>query len=105
MATRRNSTKLKRHPPAFCTTCGDVLENYCFSSQAMDVKSVVKNLAECKSSGKFKGRYCAKLFIAGTNDSFQPARKNRVPKRRLEELKKAILAEIKKEERREAASK
>ena len=102
MATRRNSTKSKKHPPAFCTTCGEVLENYCFSAEAMDVKSVIKNLAECKSNGRFKGRFCAKLFIAGTDGSFHPSTKTRTPKRKIEELKRAILAEITKEETRAA---
>ena len=64
----------------------------------MDVKGVVKNLARCKSEGRFKGRFCAKLFIAGTDESNLPSGKSRTPKRKIGELKKAILARIEKEE-------
>jgi len=51
----------------FCTECGEMLENFCFSSNADDVDAIKKNLAQCKKSGKFAGEFCAQLFIS--NDS------------------------------------
>lgn len=47
----------------FCTECGEVLENFCFSNTAHDTDALKKNLAQCKKSGKFVGEFCAKLFI------------------------------------------
>lgn len=94
----RKHPKTQGRLPAFCTTCGDVLNNYCFSDAASDVKGVIKNLAKCKSEGRFKGRFCAKLFIAGTDSLYLPSRKARTPKKKIDQLKKAILAEISRED-------
>ncbi len=91
-------TKTRKQPPAFCTTCGNALEDYCFSAGAKDVKAVIKNLAVCKAKGRFKGKYCAKLFIAGADGTYQKSKKGRVPKRRIEDLRHAIFEEISKEE-------
>ena len=107
MTERRNSirTKIRKQPGAFCTTCGDVLEDYCFSPDSKDVKKVIQNLAVCKAKGRFKGKFCAKLFIAGTDGSFRGSRKGRLPKRRIDNLKHAVLEEIDKEEGRKRADK
>ena len=48
----------------FCTACGSTLENFCFSSKADDLKAIRKTLAQCKSTGRFSGEFCSKLFIA-----------------------------------------
>lgn len=48
----------------FCTECGALLENFCFSSSADDADAIKRNLAQCKKSGKFVGEFCAKLFIS-----------------------------------------
>lgn len=48
----------------FCTECGALLENFCFSSSADDADAIKKNLAQCRKSGKFAGEFCAKLFIS-----------------------------------------
>ena len=102
MATRGNSKRAKtpRQPRAFCTTCGDVLESYCFAPEATDVKKLIKNLTSCKAEGRLRGKVCAKLFIAGTDGLYQNSRKRRTPKKHLEALKRAILREISKEANR-----
>lgn len=48
----------------FCTECGALLENFCFSSSADNADAIKKNLAQCRKSGKFAGEFCAKLFIS-----------------------------------------
>ena len=48
----------------FCTECGALLENFCFSSSADDADAIKKNLAQCRKSGKCAGEFCAKLFIS-----------------------------------------
>jgi hypothetical protein len=102
MATKgiRKQRKTPRQPHAFCTTCGDVLEDYCFAAEALDIKTVIKNLASCKAEGRLRGRVCAKLFIGGTDGLYQNTKRRRTSKRDLEGLKRAILKEISKEERR-----
>ncbi len=97
MATRRNKSRTPRQTLPFCTTCGDVLEDYCFSEQSKNVKDVIKNLGKCKAEGRFKGRFCAKLFIAGTDGTYRPSKKVRVSKKKLDQLKKSIVTEISKE--------
>jgi hypothetical protein len=99
MATRKNRSPRKRtqQQRAFCTTCGDVLESYCFAPAATDVKEMVKHLAQCKAEGRLQGRVCAKLFIGGTDGLYQNTKKRRTPRRSLEGLKKAILKEISRE--------
>ncbi len=99
MSTRGKSKQRKsaRDSRPFCTTCGEALENYCFTPEATDVKRLVKNLSNCKAEGRLRGRVCAKLFIGGTDALYQSTKRRRVPKRNLEELKKVILKEISKE--------
>jgi hypothetical protein len=102
MATREK-TKQRKTPKQqrpFCTTCGDVLESYCFAPEATDMKEMVKHLASCKAEGRLQGRVCAKLFIGGTDGLYQNTKKRRTPKRSLEGLKEAILKEISKEAKR-----
>lgn len=48
----------------FCTECGKLLENFCFSSSADNADAIKKNLAQCRKSGKFIGEFCAQLFIS-----------------------------------------
>lgn len=83
----------------FCTTCGDALDDYCFSKNADDLKQVVKDLARCKQLGRFKGSFCAKLFIAGSDGSARISKGKRIPKRMVAELERAIRAEADKEEK------
>jgi hypothetical protein len=103
MATKGKTKKRKtsQQPRAFCTTCGDALESYCFAPEATNTKELIKNLASCKAEGRLKGRVCAKLFIGGTDGLYQNSKRRRTPKRNLEGLKRAILKEISKEGNRE----
>jgi hypothetical protein len=55
---------LLKQKEIFCTECGTLLENFCFSSGVNDTDAIKKNLAQCKKSGKFAGEFCAKLFIS-----------------------------------------
>ena len=55
---------LLKQKEIFCTECGALLENFCFSSSVNDIDAIKKNLAQCKKSGKFVGEFCAKLFIS-----------------------------------------
>ncbi len=50
----------------FCTECGSMLENFCFSNSADNADAIKKNLAQCKKSGKFAGEFCAQLFISSS---------------------------------------
>lgn len=59
---RRN--ELLKQREIFCTECGALLENFCFSSSADDAEAIKKNLAQCRKSGKVIGEFCAKLFIS-----------------------------------------
>ncbi len=99
MATKHVTKRRKpaSHTPAFCTTCGDALEAYCFAPEATDVKEMIKRLSKCRADGRLQGRVCAKLFIGGTDDLYKNTKRRRAPKRTLEGLKKAILREISKE--------
>ncbi len=99
MAIRKNTKGRKsgNHSPAFCTTCGDALESYCFAPEATDVKEMIKRLANYKAEGRLQGKVCAKLFIGGTDELYKKTKSRRTPKRTLEDLKKAILREISKE--------
>ena len=56
--------ELSKQREIFCTECGTMLENFCFSTSADDADAIKKNLAQCKKSGKFVGEFCAKLFIS-----------------------------------------
>jgi hypothetical protein len=72
MITQQDSMKRRFEVPQvkkewvdfFCIECGDQLEDFCFSSEAADVRAIRKRFEECKTNGRFKGGFCAKLFIA-----------------------------------------
>ena len=59
-----NRKALLNQKVIFCTECGVELQNYCFNGNIDNVESIKKNLAQCQKSGKFKGDFCSKLFIA-----------------------------------------
>ena len=50
----------------FCTECGEELEN--FSIEGHDLEMIKRKFHHCKTSGKFKGDVCSKLFILNQND-------------------------------------
>jgi hypothetical protein len=56
--------KLLQQKEIFCTECGAMLENFCFSSSADDTDAIRKNLAQCRMDGKSAGEFCAQLFIS-----------------------------------------
>ena len=57
--------KILKQPVIFCTECGIELQNFCINGDTHDEEAIKKNLAQCKKTGKFKGDFCSKLFIAG----------------------------------------
>ena len=59
-----NREDLLKQRQIFCTECGALLENFCFSGSIYDRDAIKKNLDQCKKSGKFVGEFCAKLFIS-----------------------------------------
>jgi hypothetical protein len=48
----------------FCTECDDQLDDFCFSDISKNLEEIKKNTANCKKTGKFKGDFCSKRFIA-----------------------------------------
>lgn len=59
--------KLLQQKEIFCTECGAMLENFCFSSSADDADAIRKNLAQCRMDGKSTGEFCAQLFISNSD--------------------------------------
>ncbi len=60
----RERERLANKNVVFCTECGISLINFCVSDGVNDVNAIKQTLAQCKLSGKFTGKFCAKLFIA-----------------------------------------
>ena len=56
----------------FCTECGAMLENFCFSAGADDLEAIRKTLAQCRKQGRFSGDFCSKLFIAHPDAAREP---------------------------------
>lgn len=56
-----------REKIVFCTSCGDMLEDFCFSPEAEDLAALREHIAECKKNGRFSGDVCARFFIARSN--------------------------------------
>jgi hypothetical protein len=52
----------------FCTTCGEKLDEYCFSTDTENIEALKKHIAECKNNGRFTGGVCARFFIANPDD-------------------------------------
>ncbi|MDE3057713.1 MAG: hypothetical protein KGJ59_07140 [Bacteroidota bacterium] len=48
----------------FCTACNASLNIFGTSPGPYNVEALKKHFAQCKQTGKFSGRFCAKLFIA-----------------------------------------
>jgi len=48
----------------FCTECGSSLSDFYLSKDVKDTKKLEEHYKNCKTTGKFKGEMCAKLFIA-----------------------------------------
>jgi hypothetical protein len=103
MPTKRKTTGVKRKKGlAFCTECGESLQDFWLESGSLDVQSIVKRMANCKAEGKFQGNFCARLWIAG-DDSFQrPRGLPRVPKKKVNALRDSILSGIKRGVRTES---
>ena len=59
---------LLKEPEIFCTECGTSLKNFCFSAGVKDIEAIKKTLAQCQKDGKSDGRFCAKLFIGGSEN-------------------------------------
>jgi hypothetical protein len=86
--------RTKKQPRVFCTQCGESLQNFWLEDSANDVKALVQRMARCKAEGRFHGKFCARLWIAG-NDSFQRPRKpTKVSPRKVEALKSSIRKKI-----------
>ena len=48
----------------FCTECGSSLTDFYLSSDVKDVEKLEAHYQNCRSTGKFKGEMCSKMFIA-----------------------------------------
>ena len=54
--------------PAFCTECDKDLDDFWMDKRADNPEKVRRNHERCVKSGKFKGEFCAKLFIISSDD-------------------------------------
>jgi hypothetical protein len=54
--------------PAFCTQCDKDLDDFWMDKRADNPELVRRNHERCVKSGKFKGDFCAKLFIISSDD-------------------------------------
>ncbi len=61
-------TKEPRREIIFCTECGKMLENFCFSRKITNIKLIKKTAARCKKRQNHESDECAKLFIAQHHD-------------------------------------
>lgn len=52
----------------FCTECQNQLDEFGVEPEENDVASAKRNFDKCVKTGKFKGDYCAKYFIARLED-------------------------------------
>jgi hypothetical protein len=82
--------KPKSNIRVFCTECGESLEDFWRDPTADDPKSIVQRMARCKAEGRFRGHFCARLWISG-DDSFQRSRKApKISARKVSALKTSI---------------
>lgn len=63
----KNKKQIEKIEVHFCTECGEQLDDFAFDDRAVNLKSIRTNHELCKKTGKFKGDYCSKLFIASEN--------------------------------------
>jgi hypothetical protein len=99
MHHRQDSMKKTRKPRrVLCVACGDELDQFAFSPDATNVKAVVKRYAACREKGKFKGQFCARLFIAGDGSVPVSRTTKAVSAQRIDRMKRAVVARIAKEE-------
>jgi hypothetical protein len=91
----------KRHP-AFCTACGESLEEFCFSAEARDVDALRAHVLRCRIEGRHQGGVCAKLYIASDTYSAHPDATDPVNVQSVSEerLRAAIASRIAQEEER-----
>jgi len=53
------------HPDIkFCIVCGEALDDFSISKDSEDINAVTKKFQNCKTSGRFCGDVCAKVFIS-----------------------------------------
>jgi len=48
----------------YCTQCGEELDEFSLNEDCKNLDEVKKRWDNCKSTGKFKGDICSKVFIA-----------------------------------------
>ena len=66
----QNKPIVKKHSgknnklPLLCTECGNELDLFWLTDMASDKNAVKLNHENCVKIGKFKGHYCAKMFIS-----------------------------------------
>jgi hypothetical protein len=64
---KKRSTNLKKQQTEeikYCTECGEELNDYCFSDDVNDLEKLKEHHENCKTTKKFKGDVCSRLFIA-----------------------------------------
>ena len=60
---KKSSSKSKK--ALFCTSCDRELDIFWLKELSTNKKSVKNNFEDCQKTGKFKGKYCSKMFISG----------------------------------------
>ena len=63
--TAESTRKKKPTKPYFCTECDKELDIFWLTEKSKNKKSVIENHDRCVESGKFSGKFCSKMFIAG----------------------------------------
>ncbi|MBI5020265.1 MAG: hypothetical protein HZB59_02420 [Ignavibacteriales bacterium] len=61
---KKSNNKSTQSPVKYCTECGEVLDNYCFSSDVNNIEEIKQHHEQCKITKKFNGDVCSRLFIA-----------------------------------------
>jgi hypothetical protein len=98
-AKKRKGARARKRQRAFCVSCGDELEAFCFTPKAADVVALQAGALRCKLTGVSGGKRCAKVYIA--QGDRVPASMIVAPsgmsKKSVEALRKRVLARIRKE--------
>lgn len=52
----------------YCIVCGEALDDFGISKDSEDITAVKKNFQNCKTTGRFCGDICAKVFISASEE-------------------------------------
>ena len=101
MAVKRQTKKSAASTrPQFCTECGESLEGFWLEQESDDIKGLIQRMARCKAEGRFHGKFCARLWIAGTETPQLAPPAKRTPRGKVASLKASIGKKLAGEPRR-----